>query len=266
MQKENKKLKCYVVWGSSSEATSWLNCDVTHNEEEADFALFTGGSDIDPKFYNQRKLKGTYTFPERDIAEKKAFDFFKSRGIPMIGICRGLQLLNALSGGDMWQDIAHHGGHFITLDDGSELHVNSLHHQLVMPYNMPKDEYIVLGVCTNGSPYHINDKGRDEKENTLNRDPEIVFYPKTKSFGVQFHPEMMDDRTVNNVLHAYIKKYLGLDLSFTNDPITDYLKSTEDKKLKWYNPRINTTTSKSRSDSKKNVIKHQSIDTTSTNY
>jgi len=72
-----------------------------------DGILFTGGSDIDPQYYNEYpSFKLGPTNPKRDnheilLAKHVLFE----TNMPILGICRGMQLLNIVSGGTLYQDI-----------------------------------------------------------------------------------------------------------------------------------------------------------------
>lgn len=116
--------------------------------------LFTGGQDVAPALYGEKDTTGTVvSIPERDKLEtlllKKALQADK----PILGVCRGLQFLNAFLGGTLWQDlpsqhpsdIVHRQGkpydaptHQVTLKRDlrtllckETLEVNTLHHQAV---------------------------------------------------------------------------------------------------------------------------------------
>ena len=79
--------------------------------DEADIVQFTGGADISTKFYNQHEHPTTFTSPGRDREEYTASVEGKQKGKFLAGVCRGGQLLNALSGGNMYQDVKGHGIH-----------------------------------------------------------------------------------------------------------------------------------------------------------
>ncbi|MCR5020098.1 gamma-glutamyl-gamma-aminobutyrate hydrolase family protein [Ruminococcus sp.] len=68
--------------------------------------LFTGGQDVDPAIYGERKseLCGECC-PEHDVMEKLLLDVGMKRDKPILGICRGIQFINAILGGTLWQDI-----------------------------------------------------------------------------------------------------------------------------------------------------------------
>ena len=122
--------------------------------KKCDGFLFTGGQDISPSFYNEApsdKLGRTCSL--RDNMEFKLFATAFAADMPIFGICRGLQLMNAALGGSLYQDIPTQlpstlthsqkkpydaAVHEVKLSEKSKLcklfgkeslEVNSLHHQ-----------------------------------------------------------------------------------------------------------------------------------------
>lgn len=119
-----------------------------------DGLLLPGGADIAPSLYNQAptdkcgKPNGT-----RDRAEPQIFTAFLKTGKPILGICRGFQMVNVLCGGTLHQDIKEmqtcrhmdffsrtRDTHTVTLEKDTKLYeifnadtirVNSMHHQAV---------------------------------------------------------------------------------------------------------------------------------------
>lgn len=69
--------------------------------------IFTGGSDVNPLLYNEAPRKGLGdVMPERDDHEMALFRrVFEETAIPVLGICRGLQLINVAMGGSLYQDL-----------------------------------------------------------------------------------------------------------------------------------------------------------------
>lgn len=80
-----------------------------------DGLLLAGGADIDPSFYGQEPEPGLEaTVPERDAFELALAKAALDRNQPVLGICRGLQIINVARGGTLHQDILDrvgHGGH-----------------------------------------------------------------------------------------------------------------------------------------------------------
>ena len=121
-----------------------------------DGLLFTGGQDVDPALYGEEPSpRCGVPCPRRDALEAGLFRLAMAEGTPMLGICRGLQLMNVLLGGTLYQDlptehpspIPHvmkppydrpchtvrlaEGGTLRRLTGREELGVNSYHHQAV---------------------------------------------------------------------------------------------------------------------------------------
>jgi len=68
--------------------------------------FFTGGVDIDPSRYGERTLPECGSIqPFRDRLEFAAFEAVYASGKPILGICRGAQLINVALGGSLYQDI-----------------------------------------------------------------------------------------------------------------------------------------------------------------
>lgn len=74
-----------------------------------DGLLFSGGDDVDPKHYNEEiKFDSVKVFPDRDEFELSLFRAFYATGKPILGICRGIQLINVALGGSLYQHIEGH--------------------------------------------------------------------------------------------------------------------------------------------------------------
>ena len=73
--------------------------------EGCDGLLLTGGCDIDPGLYGQPLAGSQEVCPLRDRLDSALLAGMLERDRPVLGICRGFQLLNILLGGDLWQDL-----------------------------------------------------------------------------------------------------------------------------------------------------------------
>ena len=69
-----------------------------HDQYAADVMVFTGGPDVTPFLYGQKKIKGTNCDPIRDLKERQVINSVDV-SMPKIGICRGAQFLNVYNGG-----------------------------------------------------------------------------------------------------------------------------------------------------------------------
>ncbi len=165
--------------------------------ERCDGILVSGGPDIDPKYYGEEiSVANGEISPCRDQAEISIIQKALSLNKPLLGICRGVQILNVVCGGTLYQDIfsqikdrsilAHtqkapfgYPTHEVHVEKNSyiwetfkqdKLSVNSYHHQAIKQ----------VAPC-----FHITAKANDGIIEAIEH--------KEKSFiiGVQWHPEMM---------------------------------------------------------------------------
>ena len=71
-----------------------------------DGLLLSGGSDLDPGYYGEEPVSELgVTLPERDAFEMALVGLALRRGMPVFGICRGMQVLNVALGGTLYQDL-----------------------------------------------------------------------------------------------------------------------------------------------------------------
>ncbi len=124
--------------------------DVGDLLERCDGVLLPGGGDIDPATYGETPTADNLygIRPEADLFEVALVQEAAKRNLPVLGICRGLQVVNVACGGTLHQDLPDHpqdkmgrafSGHYRTaIAPGTKLHrivgkdelvVNSLHHQ-----------------------------------------------------------------------------------------------------------------------------------------
>ena len=92
-----------------------LDATASAAEREAAFAamdglLLSGGADIDPARYGQAIDGAREIEPDRDALEAAAWAAAEARGVPVLGICRGLQAMNVFAGGRLRQHVDGHAG------------------------------------------------------------------------------------------------------------------------------------------------------------
>jgi GMP synthase-like glutamine amidotransferase len=179
-------------------------------KETDSFLVVWGGADIDPGFYRHPIHSTTRPGGMRDRLEWSLMNEAKERGIPIIGVCRGAQMLCALNGGFLLQDVEGHAGphHFVATWDNVVLDVNSLHHQMMCMMNIPISEYKLLAwrEGRNGAPYgYRNDQIFQPPSNW--KEPEFVYFTRTKGYAIQWHPEMMsEDAPATKYVLDFIRK------------------------------------------------------------
>ena len=157
--------------------------------------VFTGGQDVDPQLFGQEKIpQCDYQAPLRDNQEIFMARRLRELDKPVLGICRGIQVINVALGGTLYQDlptqrpspvihrqekpydIPHHQ---ISISPGSRIHqmtgllqlsVNSMHHQAVWK---TAPDFAVTATAEDGLV-------------------EAIEAPDARFFmGVQWHPEHM---------------------------------------------------------------------------
>ena len=178
--------------------------------EACDGFVFTGGQDVGPQLYGQEKRPECgYQADLRDKQELYMLRRLKDMNKPVLGICRGVQIMNVACGGSLYQDlpsqapsmVVHRQAmpydiphHQITITPGSRLHeilkleklsVNSMHHQAVLDVapgltvSAVAEDGIVEAVEKPGHPFFL---------------------------GVQWHPEHMwqSYRSARNIWAAFV--------------------------------------------------------------
>lgn len=180
--------------------------DNTEDFEQCDGFVLTGGIDVVPEMYGGAEdypHKPDTFLPERDQFELEIYSYSQLKRIPVLGICRGMQYVNILEGGKVFEDNGEEANHFhkkgaedkvhgINIKQNSLLYsitglekgeVNSAHHQGINP-NYLGDNLMV-------SAYSDTSDGIIEA---------LEFQDKTnKAFmlGVQWHPERMREKESN---------------------------------------------------------------------
>lgn len=171
----------------------------------ADALVVWGGEDISPSLYKHQVNRRTGAGIEpsrRDTLEWNLMHAARDKGIPIIGICRGAQMLCAFSGGSLFQHVDGHtgrGAHGATDYNGVTVEVSSLHHQML---NVEGTNHILVQQASkrlSGRYYAQDDMLASEPE----VEPEYVYFPEVKGHAIQWHPEFMDDKCdANNWLRA----------------------------------------------------------------
>lgn len=178
-----------------------------------DGLLLSGGADIDPSYLGEEPLEGISVNTKRDFPEIVTVIMAAEKRVPILGICRGIQMLAAALGGTLYQDIyaqhdkpcighsqqtaRHETSHRVTIAEGTllrtlmgveQLDVNSFHHQAVR--SVP-------------SGFRISAQAPDG----------IIEAMESVNFrsilGVQWHPECMHpagDETMMPIFHWLIKE------------------------------------------------------------
>lgn len=176
------------------------------NVQDVHGILLPGGCDIDPSTYNcPREIFTQFTDDKRDHLELKFAEEAIRFNIPVLGICRGMQILHIAGGGQLYQDISacrekgkpeinHYKPHNIKIEEHDLLRtilatgaltVNSTHHQ-----------------CIAGKPLYPFKAGAWSDDGICE-----AMYSVTHwfAFGVQWHPERFTTKQDGRLIRAFVK-------------------------------------------------------------
>lgn len=178
-----------------------------------DALVIPGGVNPSPRFYGEEPVWSLGpTFVKRDIFEIGLIKACIKRNKPILGICRGMQLINVTLGGTLWQDMSYQNPkaffiqhmqrgpadlttHSITIEKGSRLYdifgeeifVNSIH----------KESIKKLAPALTATA-HARDGVIEAVEG---KDSDLIT-------GVQWHPENMDPKTMDPLFQAFKERVI----------------------------------------------------------
>lgn len=174
-----------------------------------DGLLLSGGGDIDPSYFGETILNDTvHCDPIRDAFEMALVRAFVAEGKPIMGVCRGEQVIAVAMGGSLYQDLPEQLGfihfdvklrHYVKTEEGSVLRrlfgerfrVNSTHHQAVR--SLPEG-FAVTARSTEGII-------------------EAYEHKTLPILATQFHPERLTAREDNTVTPDFLplfEHFVGL--------------------------------------------------------
>jgi putative glutamine amidotransferase len=160
-----------------------------------DGLLLSGGADVDPARYGEPASGAHAAEAGRDALEDEAYHAALAAGVPILGVCRGLQAINVFSGGSLLQHLDGHESapypspavmrHRLELTAGSQLavilgeandlEVNSYHHQAITP------DRLAPGLRISATADHAGSGELVEAVESTDPDQWLM--------GVQCHPE-----------------------------------------------------------------------------
>lgn len=170
----------------------------------ADVVVWTGGCDISPELYGEKPVHSNGISRARDkedIAVASAAVLGKKF---LVGLCRGAQLLNVWPNkGTLWQDVDLHGSRDHVIQDayGKRYNVNSLHHQMM---KMGPNGQMIAWCMISGIR-----RSELVKSVGIQRDPEVIWYPASRSLCVQFHPEFIHPESTAYFFELMERYYEG---------------------------------------------------------
>ena len=186
------------------------DCFVRPLLDELDGLLLAGGMDIHSSYYGEKPLPELAADePERDTFEIALIREAWQMQIPILAICRGMQVLNVALGGTLWQDVSYMSGDKLlhqqaelpevatqqisvcapTLSEllgGSVLYVNSHHHQMVREVALPlqvaayAEDGVIEAICPR------------------------VGERSSYCWAVQWHPERLNDAASKRLFCSFV--------------------------------------------------------------
>lgn len=175
----------------------------SENLGSVDAVVFWGGTDIHPSLYNQKahpqsQVFGLSSLPSRDSFEWKMMLWCKMNEVPMIGVCRGAQLMCAFAGGHLIQHVnGHHDNHDMLTSDGATMKTTSCHHQMMYPYDVEHE--LLAWSAPARSQFYQGETATPIKGMSDKREPEVVFFPTIQGLAIQGHPEWAHPQSAYNV-------------------------------------------------------------------
>jgi len=175
-----------------------------------DGLIISGGNDVDPVFYGERrKAKNLNVTPERDHFEMALVKEAYVRRMPLLAICRGMQLVNVAFGGSLYQDFSFEMKFFDHTLEGSTLY-NKRHGVIIQERSKLINIIQKKKIMVNTSHHQMVKKvgsglvvtARSEKDGAIE-----AIESKDGHFllGVQWHPELMKDKSSKALFDSFIE-------------------------------------------------------------
>jgi len=228
---ENKQQKTIILSKASSNYVKWIESEniivldayTIKNTDSilklADGIILTGGEDINPLEYNDTtnlKVCGPINY-SRDTLERKLFDFALENKIPLMGVCRGMQMMNVASGGTLYGDIPTEiGTEIIHRNNGEVMHEIVLSSEMTYYNNLIfplyKDTFLVnswhhQGLKDIAENIHIIARSYDGLPEAAIMDTSVHPF----IIAVQFHPERLGKE---NPIHKQMRTSFFRAISF----------------------------------------------------
>lgn len=169
---------------------------------QATHLLLPGGGDITPAFFGQHNCGSHNIDTELDILQIQALTLFMEQKKPVLGICKGLQLINVYLGGTIIQDID-------TADTHKWVGRDQQHHVYHSGLDRSDFFYQLYGLSTLVNSAHhqaIDDLGRNLVPVCRAGDSVIegITHTTLPVIAVQWHPERMMDDGGERLIHYFL--------------------------------------------------------------
>ncbi len=182
---------------------------------QLDGLLFTGGGDIDPKFYNETAQVDNlgHIQLQRDELELTLMHLAMKTAKPFLAICRGIQIMNVANGGNLWQDLTQQQPHAMRHDYFSDSNYprNHIAHDVILEKksllaNILQSDCVAVNSLHHQSPNVVPPtlKATGYAEDKVIEVLEAVDHPF--GLGVQWHPEELvaERETARKIFAAFV--------------------------------------------------------------
>lgn len=177
-----------------------------------DGLLMTGGPDVHPSYYgHEPQPKLGEVNDKRDEFELLLFRKSHKRGMPIFGICRGMQIINVAMGGTLWQDIPTDFNTDINHQKRDDSTIPA-HDISIMPKSLAAKIFGTTKVGVNSRHHQcVRDIAPKLRITAWSPDsvPEILEgYPEERLFAVQFHPEIFAVHTTDVTMPLFFSYFV----------------------------------------------------------
>tara|TARA_B100000795_G_C22769426_1_gene427211 strand:- start:793 stop:1431 length:639 start_codon:yes stop_codon:yes gene_type:complete len=171
----------YLIPNNSINLDEYLKLDV-------DLIVLSGGNNLDPSLYKS-DFRTPDVYPNRDATEYKLLNFALQNHVKVLGICRGLHLINVYFTGQLSHNIANHVNKNHTLISKNKLlngtKVNSFHNHCVTQQNL-SEQMIPIAKTEDGAV-----------ECAIHRNKCIL--------GIQWHPERQESENDKEFISLFLR-------------------------------------------------------------
>jgi len=179
--------------------------------KSGDAVCMWGGADISPTLYHQKLSKtggGSTKVPFSDRFQWDLCHYAISLNVPLIGVCRGAQMICALAGGTLFQHVTGHRGgyHPVHTHDGKTIPVSSSHHQMMRPTDVP---HILLAYADPRSDvYEVGDDATPVEKKETEKEAEACFFPSIRGLAMQWHPEYAQASAMGAYTRKLVEEFI----------------------------------------------------------
>ena len=171
------------------------NATVANYASELDALVLMGGSDVCPESYGEKALRPEWNGDRiRDEYEIALFNAFVEQHKPVLGICRGAQVINVALGGTLYQDVATQLPRALNHRDWS-IYADNCHATAIVPGTRLAKLYPTAPIVKTNSIHHqaVKDLGRNLVAEAYSEPDHVIeavrYTGPSYVFAVQWHPE-----------------------------------------------------------------------------